>query len=79
MIPWWMGVAALFIGTACGAFLLGLLNMRGPSAQDALWHLERLYWLVDQGGAIAIRDSGGTRIIDNARRFLLQWGEGEGS
>ena len=71
-------VAGLFIGTTFGVLLKGALSARGPCAQDALWHLGRLYQrMVGPLDAVILTPPGG--IIDNARRFLQRWGEGEGS
>ena len=74
--PAWIGiVAALFIGTMFGIFIMGLLNMNGKSVDDAIWHLGRLYLVTVKMQGISRYPKGGA--IDNARRFLLRWGEGE--
>ena len=67
-------VLGLIIGSTVGVLLMGAMNANGPSVDDALFHLGRWHWLLDEMGAIPVE--GG--VMDNARQFLLRWGEGEG-
>ena len=89
MIPWPWLILPLFVGSAFGALAMGLVNARGPCAQDALMHLGRMYHLINNaemcdfsnGVTYGNVDEGtvmATRTLDSARRFLLQHGEGEG-
>ena len=81
-------ILGLLIGTNIGVGAMCLLNANGPSAHDAIWHLSQMFYLVenanmcdftngvtynniDEGTVIA------DRVLDNARRFLLRYGDGE--
>ena len=74
MIPWPWLIVPLFVGVPLGAIVMGSLCRTGCSAREAIWHLRRLHRLLDEAGEIPIE--GGA--MDNARRFLDQYGEGEG-
>lgn len=75
----------LFIGSTLGVGLMCILSMSGPSADDAIWHLSHLFWLVDEGvcdfrnGNVHGNIDEGTvtamRILENTERYLLNVGD----
>ena len=68
-------ILGLFIGTSLGVGLMCLLDANGPSAYDAIWHLQQLYNLLTKDNDMVYYPKGG--VIDCARRFLLRYGDGE--
>jgi len=68
-------ILGLFIGTSLGVGAMCLLRANGPSAYDAIWHLQQMYTLLTEDNDMVYYPRGGT--IDCARRFLLQYGDGE--
>ena len=68
-------ILGLLIGTNIGVGARGLLNANGPSADDAIWHLQQMYTLLTKTDDVIYYPRGGA--IDCARRFLLRYGDGE--
>ena len=68
-------ILGLLIGTNIGVGLMCLLDANGPSADDAIWHLQQLYNLLTKTDDAIYYPRGGA--IDCARRFLLRYGDGE--
>ena len=75
MIAWWWTILAASLGCTLGVFLMCLLDANGPSADDAIWHLQQLYNLLTKDNDMVYYPKGG--VIDCARRFLLRYGDGE--
>ena len=68
-------ILGLLIGANIGVGLMCLLRTNGPSADDAIWHLQQVYNLLTEDNDMVYFPRGG--IIDCARRFLLRYGDGE--
>ena len=75
MIAWWWTILAASLGCTLGVFLMGWLNASGPNADEAIWHLGQLYRLIVHRRDAEVFPPGG--VLDNARRFLLRYGDGE--
>ena len=68
-------ILGLLIGANIGVGAMCLLNANGPSADDAIWHLQQMYTLLTKTDDVIYYPRAGA--IDCARRFLLQYGDGE--